>query len=83
MEYNVKYWPVESEMKPIIEAKVTSLTIKAPMTSAKLTGLKLFTKYAVKVAAVTQTGIGAYTDAHYGGAFYVVIYRCISTCIKS
>eukprot|EP00795_Rhopilema_esculentum_P013677 gene13677-4581_t len=66
LEYNVKYWPVEFEMKPSLEPKVTSLMVKVPMTSAKLTGLKLFTKYAVKVAAVTQTGIGAYTDTLYG-----------------
>ena len=70
MEYRIEYWPVEVQMKPVMAYKITAFNLQAPVNSTRLQNLGTFTKYAIRVAAVTQTGIGAYTNTQYGGNFF-------------
>ena len=74
LEYNVQYWPIDIEMKPSMEYSIMSVTVKAPKRSTKLVNLRPFTKYGIRMAAATQTGVGKYTNIHYGGKWDL---RCI------
>ena len=70
LEYEVQYWAAEIEMQPMLEHKVMSLTVKAPQRSIKLLNLRPFTKYGIRLAAATQTGVGKFTNVHYGGMYF-------------
>ena len=67
LEYEVQYWAIETAMKPRMGYKMMSVSVKAPQRSTKLVNLSPFTKYGIRVAAATQTGVGKYTNIHYGG----------------
>ena len=67
LEYKVQYWEEEVEMQPIINHKVVSLTTTEPQRAIKLVNLLPNAKYGIRVAAVTQAGIGKFTNNHFAG----------------
>ena len=75
--FYIKYQAIRVGGEPVVDQLAQpnyAVIVCANVNEVLLTNLTSFTMYKIRVAVITTSGIGNFSEPIYGGRFYVQIY---------